>query len=252
MTSDTPTWIPRNNPRSRLQQLPHLIDHITDSGGKPSTTSSPHRHSISGSKPPIPATILDLTGPHPALLRLLHTDATAILCPTLYWHTPTSWRHEVDLCLHHWGTDITDDDWQHITTTINHIYNQATQAAHITPPALIPCPQCGAPMDTTGMGPKTILICQNQSSHQLPGPQQLEHRWRHHPAMTSTDLCQQLPGLTPNRIKHWTKTGRLKPHTKGGGRGNPNTYFPWDILECMWPEIIAAINMRDNDKLGDN
>lgn len=252
MTSDTPTWIPARNTQERLQQIPVLIDHITASGGKPSTDTAPRGRSILGPKPPVPDSILDLTGPHPAMLRTLHTDVTSILQPHRRFQHPSNWHHEINLCLHHWDADITDDDWQHITTTINTIYGCAAQAAHITPPALIPCPQCGAPMDTTGTGPKTILTCQNQSSHQLPGPHQLEHRWRHHPAMTSTDLCQQLPGLTPNRIKHWTKTGRLKPHTKGGGRGNPNTYFPWDILECMWPEIIAAINMRDNDKLGDN
>lgn len=257
---DTYTWIPASDPIGRLAQLPALVAELSALGqSRNPDGESTHTRHVPGSRPPLDVSRLDILptpGWEPPMLRTLADEASRVIWEAidtdtraahpqprgLTWATECAWLADVwpdacavcDMAALDMARDAVDQTYRNIADLIG-----------LRPPTQLRCPDCGAGMETVEGG--AVLVCRATAwqahPHEYPGPARVEGLWRRQPAAPAPELAGRL-GLpvTSARLRQWVRRGRIRPASKAPGR--PSTFFPWDVVRCLWPAIVEAIDER--------
>lgn len=103
------------------------------------------------------------------------------------------------------------------------------------------CPDCREPMQWQD---GDYFTC--PTGHEHPGPLELERQWRRRPRATIGDIITRFRDeleitLTKNQIWQWHHRGKLR---SAGKKGREQTFLPWDVLCCIYPDLTDALDGR--------
>jgi hypothetical protein len=259
---DQPEWIIPQRPHDRIRQMPALIAELAalDGTRNPSDRPAIHHPPVFTSRPPCNEDTIHLLDPredHPwgglarlqSISRIIWThlgDDGRAAHPQpreSSWHAETEWLNGA------WTESVETmpyPDYTAAAERLDALYHDLTRAVGLRPAHRIHCPNCpGGTLDIHG----DMLIC-TDCGHQQPGPHRLISQWARHDAMTTTDICTHIPGVTPDRLRQWKRRGRIKtageqPATPGHGK--ESMWIPWDVITCAYPGILDTLTAGKDD-----
>lgn len=266
MSDDTPLherdeWIPPECKVARLLQMPMLASMAAEIGQSrnPDGTTSDHQPPTFGSWPAARLDIIDVAEGFtvPAELQTLILwcsrpiwesvdPETKAAHPqpigTVTWATECTWLADV------WGDSrawLDEVDMGMVDMTLDDVYRCLTKAVGLRPPSQIPCPHegCHSHLEPDG----DMLVCHatrwQTFKHEYPGAARLAADWRQHPAVTTSEAVELIPGLTADRLRQWKRRHKIRPvHTEESNSNDPEAgqrhwWRPWDIILLIFPGI---------------
>jgi hypothetical protein len=248
----TLTW--EDGVAARIRQMPLLVDelHALNGTRNPDTqTGAMQRHPQGGSKAPTNETVLFLLDERENStwggLHHLANISRTLWCALpehirsgqpqphgLTWATETEWL--ADLWTAH-ATDLPELAIDYVITQTRILYTALASSVGIHEPHPAPCPRCTGPLDLVG----PVMRCPRCGA-EYPGPKALKTHWLTHDPMTTKDISNSLPGLTPEMLWQWKRRGKITP---AGTAGKAHTWLPWDVIAVLWPDIAEAITSND-------
>ena len=260
-TISHPATLPdRMDTRSRLALIPALAHEarLTMGAPNPTGTEGPGVQSGRSVAPPLPIDAGTLSALRPAddeqpwRPMTLLVECSRIVWGSLdfeqrqahpqpigepRWSTECAWISDAwpDALAHLAAPDI---DW--IEDQLADITHTLASLAGVTHPTRYLCPDCGEPMH---LGEGDWMICET-GAHQHPGPARLEREWRRKGPMSTVSLAADFR-IPQKRIHGWHKAGKL---TLVRREGNTDMWYPWDIVRLMFPDIVQAIDERDDPR----
>lgn len=222
------------DPRQRLADMPHIVDIVMELGRGAAAPNVGHRpRAVPGSRPAADLTYMELTRdtdhrpPEESTAPLLRLYALAceLGCEPA---EATSWRTVCDALWLGWPAEPTDRQEK----VVESCYTALAARARISPERKYKCPRCPeGGMRLTAAGDR--LICDDCGHNERTN---LAQRYRRRPPMGAADLVEEFAayGLKRDNLRTWVARRKLK---RAGGSPRQPTYYPWDVICCLFPGI---------------
>lgn len=90
--------------------------------------------------------------------------------------------------------------------------------------------------------------------HPVDGMLECEHghrhdglrKWRHHPSMPVEDVAERF-SIPLGTIRQWRARGHL-PTDEARSTGRVKYVWPWDVLRCRFPDLVAWIEEKEHQQ----
>ena len=258
-TTTHPATLPaRMTTADRLRLIPALAHEVELTIGAPNPSNrADHTRRTAMAHPslPIDAAALDALAPDDGLEEFSHVPISRLVeCSRLIWDAidePTRHEHPQpvgDPAFHTecaWLAGVWPDaqawldplDFHWIESETRAICSLLASAARLTREPRYLCPDCSQPMHL-GLG--DWMVCES-GAHTHPGPGRLERDWRRRGPMSTNSVCAALR-IPKGTLDTWRDRGKLAPHHR---EGRTDMWLPWDVIRVRYPDIVAAIDARD-------
>ena len=244
----------------RLRLIPALAHEaaLTIHASNPTSDTTNHNQRTKIAHPQLPINV-------PAVAALQPADDTQpwrpltllVECSRITWESldanqrrdhpqpigEPAWRTECAWLADAWPDALptmAESDLAWIEDQLADITQTLANVAGVSQPTRYLCPSCGNPMH---LGEGDWMICET-GAHQHPGPARLEREWRRKGPMSTVSLAAAFR-IPQKRIHGWHKAGKL---TLVRREGNTDMWLPWDIVRLMFPDIVQAIDERDDPR----
>lgn len=135
--------------------------------------------------------------------------------------------------------DLAVIDW--IDTETRDVCAQLAAVARLARETRYRCPDCG---EGLYLGESGWMVCES-GAHMHPGPDRLVAQWRRRPPMSTNHLASELR-ILPGRIRKWHERGKLEQVRV---EGKTAFWLPWDVMRCLYPDVVAAIEARELERV---